>query len=63
MQEPSVFRPIEFRGTAEQLLDLLFNNANHRRMPAQRLKALIREYGDLRVKESHESERVDTHDV
>jgi hypothetical protein len=48
----TIFYPVEFRGTAEQFLDLLFNNANHRRMTARQLKTLIREYGDLRVKES-----------
>jgi hypothetical protein len=62
MEEPPIFYPVEFQGTAEQLLDLLFNNANHRRTTAQQLKALIREYGDLRVKESQQSTGIDTHD-
>jgi len=63
MEEPPIFDPVEFRGSAEQLLDLLFNNANHRRMTARQLRALIREYGDLRVKESQQSASVDTRDV
>jgi hypothetical protein len=63
MQEPTIFQSVEFRGTAEQLLDLLFMNYNYRRMDPKQLKALIREYGDLRVEESQQSARIDTRDV
>ena len=52
MQEPPIFQPVEFRGTSEEFLDLLFLNYNYTRMDSKRLKTLIREYGDLRVEES-----------
>lgn len=63
MEESSIFNPVEFRGTAEQLLDPLFNNANNRRMDERQLKTLIREYSDLRLKESQQSARIDTENV